>query len=47
MNCRQSYGKLLKRYPNQWIAFHSGRVQARAASLEALLEKMDAKGVKT
>ena len=40
------YGKLLKRYPNQWIAFHSGRVQARAASLEALLEAMDAKGVK-
>ncbi len=40
------YEKLLKRYPNQWIAFHSGRVRARAESLEALLEIMDAKGVK-
>ena len=40
------YSKLLKRFPNQWIAFYSGRVQARAESLEALLETMDAKGVK-
>ena len=40
------YDKLLKRYPNQWIAFYGGRVQARAESLEALLETMDAKGVK-
>lgn len=37
--------KLMKRYPQEWVAFYDGRLRAHDKSLDAVLEMLDAKGL--
>lgn len=41
MRCKQ----LVKKYPNEWIAFSEGRVVARAKTLDGLLKITDRKNL--
>ena len=39
------YPRLIERFPDQWIALHSGRISAHGDSLDAVLQEIDAKGL--
>ena len=39
------YPRLIERYPDQWIALHSGSVRAHGDSLDAVLQEIDEKGL--
>ena len=38
-------GRLKELYPEQWIGFVKGRVEANAPTLDAVLSEIDAKGL--
>ena len=40
-----SYATLLKKHPNEWVAFHDGDVRATGRSLTEVLERADKAGV--
>ena len=37
--------RLIERYSKQWIALHSGKVQAHGRSFKAVLDQIDSKGL--
>lgn len=37
--------RITERYPEQWVALHSGKVQAHGPTLTGVLEEIDAKGL--
>ena len=39
------YPRMVERYPDQWIALHSGEVRAHGDSLDAVLQQIDAMGL--
>ncbi len=39
------YPRMVERYPDQWIALHSGKVRAHGDSLDAVLRELDAMGL--
>ena len=36
--------ELVEYYPNEWVAYHEGQVQAHGQSINAVLEQVDALG---
>ncbi len=45
MRLSSRHPRMVERYPNQWIALHSGRVRAHGDSLESVLREIDEKGL--
>ena len=45
MRLSSRHPRMVARYPNQWIALHSGRVRAHGDSLDAVLWEIDEKGL--
>ena len=45
MRLSSRHSRMVERYPNQWIALHSGRVRAHGDSLDAVLQEIDDKGL--
>ena len=39
-----TWGKIMEKYPQEWIVFHSGRVRAHGPSIEFVLKELDAQG---
>ena len=39
------HAQFIKKYPNKWIAFYTGEVDATADSLKNLLKEMDRLGI--
>lgn len=40
----ECYESLLKRHPNEWVAFHDGEVRATGKSLEEVLQQAEQVG---
>lgn len=45
MRLSSRHPRMIERYPNQWIALHSGRVRAQDDSLHGLLKSVDKQGI--
>ena len=45
MRLSSRHPRMVERYPDQWIALHSGEVKAYGDSLDAVLREIDAMGL--
>ena len=45
MRLSSRHPRMVERYPNKWIALHSGGVRAYGDSLDAVLQEIDDKGL--